>query len=200
MIDPRDPAGPVFVAPDGSPYVDRDGPSGETLRRWQRQHDPVTRRRQEARRAWAGLATAAVVVLAAAGAGLLVVLTVWGPRGDGWNVVAGSCVGALIGTGITLGLLFSRPTRADEEATVVAVPDEVLRAPVDRPTSEQVWRWSRAVTAEAEHRRYIGYEQQFERPGDERRIRATRAAYEAEYRAYRVAAEEMGVTPRESAL
>jgi hypothetical protein len=190
---------PVFTAPDGLVYVDRDGFTDQTLPRWRRLYDPVAVRRRFRVRAITHLGLGMAVVATAGALGLVVVWSLWGSGDDGANLVVGLLGGCLVGLWGTLFRVFFVRPRATPPP-IVPVPAEVLLTHVATSSSVDVWRWSMAVSAEEEERGTIGYERYVERPSDAASASAARNRYAATYRAYASAAAEMGVPRRDPAV
>jgi hypothetical protein len=196
VIDPRSHDSAVFVAPDGDVYVDRDGPGAATLRRWRDRYDPVAVRRRQRRAAW-GWALLALVTIALVGAaGLGIGVLVAGPSLRATTFGAG---GAVIGVWVWIGTEFMVTSGGPRSTpgSVVPVPGEVLAAAPADASPADVWRWSVAVTTEADRRRTIGYETYVERPFMQEQADRAREQYAAVYRAYVETARELGVPLRE---
>jgi hypothetical protein len=190
---------PLFLAPDGTVHVDRDGLSAATARRWSRAHDPAVRRRRARARA-AVVASGAILLCVLGGAAALAVTAaVRGPIGDGANLVGGAAVGVLVTSWILLGLLLARRPSADP-GPVVRVPDDVLAAAPRGADSARLWAWSVASAAEAAMRPDLPYRLQVERPGQARAARAVLDEYRRRHRDHVAASAEMGSVPREPAV
>jgi hypothetical protein len=190
---------PLFLAPDGTAHVDRDGPSAETPRRWSRLHDPVVRRRRARVRAAVIGGGAVLLCVLGGAAGLAVTAAVWGPVGDGANLVGGAGVGLLVVSWILIGVLLVRRPSAEPDA-VVRVPDDVLAAAPAGADSARLWAWSVASAAEAAMRPGIPYRLQIERPSEASEARAALEEYRRRHRDHVTACEEMGSVPREPAV
>lgn len=196
MIDPRSPDSAVFVAPDDDVYVDRDGPGVATLRRWRDRYDPVAVRRRQRRAAWRWTLLALLTVALAAAASFGIGVLVAGPSLRATTFGAG---GAIIGVWICIGTAFVVTSGGPRSASgaVVSVPAEVLAAASADSRPADVWRWSVAVTTEADRRRTIGYETYVERPSMQAQADRAREQYAAVYRAYVETARELGLPLRE---
>jgi hypothetical protein len=196
VIDPLSHDSAVFVAPDGDVYVDRDGPGVATLRRWRDRYDPVAVRRRARSVVWTRTLLALVTVALVAAAGLGVGVLVAGPSLRATTFGAG---GALIGVWICIGTAFVVTSGGPRSTpgSVVPVPAEVLAAAPAGASPADVWRWSVAVTTEADRRRTIGYETYVERPFMQEQADRAREQYAAVYRAYVEAARELGLPVRE---
>nr|BFF14321.1 hypothetical protein GCM10025699_56240 [Microbacterium flavescens] len=205
---------PVFRAPDGEWYVDRDGLGPGSERRWRAAFDAATVRR---RRLLAGLGVvlrSVLLAVACASAGALVGVVVGGSgvlpgvgtrgadfasAGDPTGVIVGGALGLLVGIGVAIGvMLATQPDGAP--GPVVRVPEEVLVADVDGPPPRRVWLWSTALDAEATARRTIGYEVEVERPAQAASAARARARYAAIYGASVEAARDLGIPPRAPAI
>ncbi|OUE31303.1 hypothetical protein BFL35_05705 [Clavibacter michiganensis] len=187
---------PLFHAPDGTAHVDRRGLSADTPRSWRRAHDPAVVRRRAGIRTAAIGGGALVLSLLGGAAGLAVTSAVWGPVGDGANLVGGAGLGFLVVSWIVLAaLLLHRPVA--EPPDVVRVPDDVLAAAPAGADSARLWSWSVASAAEAALRPHLHHRLQVERPGQEGEARAAREEYRRAYRDHVAACGEMGSTPRE---
>jgi hypothetical protein len=198
MSSPR-PDLPLFLAPDGTVHVDRDGLSAATARRWSRAHDPAVRRRRARARA-AVIAFGSILLCVLGGAvALAVTAAVRGPVGDGANLVGGVAVGVLATSWILIGLLLARRPSADP-GPVVRVPDDVLAAAPSGADSVRLWGWAVASAAEAAMRPDLLYRLQVERPGQARAARAALDEYRRRHRDHVAACAEMGGVPREPAV
>lgn len=144
---------PVFRAPDGEWYVDRDGLGPASERRWRAAFDAATVRR---RRRLAGLGVvlrSVPLAVACASVGALVGVGVVGGSevlpgvatrgadlavvGDPTGVVVGGALGLVVGIGVAIGvMLATQPDGAP--GPVVRVPEEVLVADVDGPPPRRV--------------------------------------------------------------
>lgn len=190
---------PVFTAPDGLVYVDRDGFTDQTLPRWRRLYDPLAVRRRSRLRLITHLGLGMAIVSAAGALGFVVVRSLRGSVDGGANLVVGLLGGCVVGRwGTLFRVLFVRPRTTPPP--IVPVPAQVLLTQFPAPGSVDIWRWSMAVSAEEEERRTIGYETYVERPSDVASARAARDRYAATYRAYASAAAEMGVPRRDPAV
>ncbi|PYY40132.1 hypothetical protein DEJ32_06355 [Curtobacterium sp. MCPF17_046] len=196
VIDPRSPDSAVFVAPDGDVYVDRDGPGAATLRRWRDRYDLVAVRRRQRRAAWGWVLLAVATVALAAAVGLGIGVLVAGPSLRATTFGAG---GAFIGVWVCIGTAFVVTSGEPRSAAraVVPVPAVVLAAAPADASPADVWRWSVAVTAEADRRQTIGYETYVERPFMQEQADRAREQYAAVYRAYVETARELGLPLRE---
>ena len=190
---------PVFTAPDGLVYVDRDGFTDQTLPRWRSLYDPQGIRRRARLRTITHLGPGLVIVATAGALGFVVVRSLWGLVDDGASSMIGLLGGCVVGLwGTLVRVLFVRPRTTPPP--LVPVPAQVLLTHVPTPGSMDVWRWAMAVSAEEEERRTIGYETYVERPSDAASARAARDRYTATYCAYASAAAEMGVPRRDPAV
>ena len=187
---------PVFQAPDGGWYVDRDGLTAATERRWRHAFELLTIRRHARLASLAGLLRAVLLLVGcvALGAGVGIVV------GDlSEAVVVGATIGALVG--IWFALLTMLGTRPDSApGPVVRVPEEVLLTQVTGPSPRRVWLWSTALDAEARARETIGYEVEVERPAQLASAARARAGYAATYRAYVEPATDLGLPLRAPAV
>ena len=186
---------PLFPAPDGTAYVDRRGLTADTPRRWRRAHDPVVVRRRSCARSAAIGGGAVLLSLLGGGAGFAVTSAVWGPVGDGANLVGGAGLGVLVVSWILVAALLLHRPRV-ETPEVVRVPDDVLAAAPVGADSARLWSWSVASAAEAALRPQLRHRLQVERPGEETAARAAWEEYRRAHRDHAAACEEMGSTPR----
>jgi hypothetical protein len=151
---------PVFQAPDGGWYVDRDGLTATTERRWRQAFEPRTIRRRARLASLAGLLRAVLLLVgcAALGAGVDIVV-----GGSSDAVVVGAAIGALVGVWVALlTMLGTQPDSAP--GPVVRVPEEVLLTPVTGPSPRRGWLWSTALDAEARARETIGTRSRWSAP------------------------------------
>jgi hypothetical protein len=193
---PPHPRLPVFRASDGDWYVDRDGLTAATERRWRQAFDARTLRRRARLASLAGLLRAVLLLVgcAALGAGVDIVV---GRSSEA--VVVGATIGALVGVWVALlTMLRTQPDAAP--GPVVRVPEEVLLTQVTSPSPRRVWLWSTALDAEARARATIGYEVEVERPSQLTSAAKARARYAATYRAYVEAATDLGLPLRAPAV
>ena len=187
---------PVFQAPDGGWYVDRDGLTVATEQRWRQAFEPRTIRRRARLASLAGLLRSVLLLVgcAALGAGVGIVV------GDSSEaVVVGAASGALVGVWVALLTMLGAQGSA-APGSVVRVPEDVLLTQVTGPSPRRVWLWSTALDAEARARETIGYEVEVERPAQLASAARARARYAATYRAYVEAATDLGLPLRAPAV
>ncbi|QQD75718.1 hypothetical protein I8920_12980 [Curtobacterium sp. YC1] len=198
MIDPDLPGAPVFRAPDGRLYVDRQAPAVDTLTRWRRLYDPIAVRRRA--RIVGTLPLLAMVVGYVVGGALGVVVAPLLMPGDDRAVA--QLTGVVVGGGVlavpALFVVAGRDLRPDRR--VVVVPDEVVERAPQGASAAAIWRWSTAIADEAAERPTIGYETYVERPPDLARAARATERYSRVYRDYRAAAAELGLPAREPAI
>ena len=187
---------PVFQAPDGEWYVDRDGLTAATERRWRQAFESRTIRRHVRLTSLAGLLRAVLLLVgcAALGAGVDFVV-----GGSSEAVVVGAAIGALVGVWVALLMRLGAQPEA-VPGPVVRVPEEVLLTQVTGPSPRRFWLWSTALDAEARARATIGYEVEVERPAQLASAARARARYAATYRAYVEAATDLGLPLRAPAV
>jgi hypothetical protein len=193
---PPHPRLPVFRAPDGGWYVDRDGLTAATERRWRQACEPRMIRRRARLASLAGLLRAVLLLVgcAALGAGVDIVV-----GGSSEAVVIGAAIGAVVGVWVALLTMLARQGAA-APGPVVRVPEEVLLTQVTSPSPRRVWLWSTALDAEARARATIGYEVEVERPAQQTSAAKARARYAVTYRAYVEAATDLGLPLRAPAV
>jgi hypothetical protein len=187
---------PVFQAPDSEWYVDREGLTATTERRWRQAFDAQTIRRRARLASLAGLLRAVLLLVGCTALGVGVDIVV---GGSSEAVVVGATIGALVGVWVALlTRLATQPDSAPEP--VVRVPEEVLLTQVTSPSPRRVWLSSTALDAEARARATIGYEVDVERPAQLTSAAKARARYAATYRAYVEAATDLGLPLRAPAV